>query len=94
MQIHIEYHGQSRSCAGCGTETIEIDDDADFRLVLATLAERHGDLMRNLLFDAQGNVSRTMLVFLGDEQVDWQQPPTLSDGACVTLLSPISGGCR
>ncbi len=94
MQIHIEYHGQSRSCTGCGTETIEIDGDADLRLVLETLAERHGDAMRSLLFDAQGNISRTMLVFLGDEQVDWQQPPTPTAGVCVTLLSPISGGCR
>ncbi len=94
MNIHIDYHGQSRSCAGCETETVEIDDDADLRLILATLAERHGDAMRSLLFDAHGDVSQTMLVFLGDEQVDWRQPTAPTDGARVTLLSPISGGCR
>ena len=30
--------------------------------------------------------------FVGDEQVDLSQPPALSDGERVTLLSPIAGG--
>ncbi|MBI2439745.1 MAG: MoaD/ThiS family protein, partial [Lentisphaerae bacterium] len=56
------------------------------------IAERHGPAMRELLFDREGQPAPSLLCFVGEEQVDWSQPPALSEGVRVMLLSPISGG--
>jgi len=92
MRIHVEYSAQLRVRAGCSAETLEVEEGAGLPQLLKAIAERHGDPMRDLLFGADGNVSRSILCFAADEQVDWQQPPSLADGARVTLMSPISGG--
>jgi len=92
MKIHVEYSAQLRLLAGCSAETLDIEEGACPRRLLETIAERHGDAVRELLLGHSGDVSRSILCFVADEQVDWQQPPALADGTRVTLMSPISGG--
>ena len=92
MIVHVEYAGQPRLCAGCASETVELEAGAGLESMLATLADRHGDAMRRLLLGADGRAARSLLCFAGDKQVDWANPPALREGARVTLLSPMSGG--
>ncbi len=92
MNIRMEYSALPRSRAGCASETVDIEDGAGLPELLEAVALRHGEAMRQLLFSEDGRLSRTILCFVDNEQADWAQPPSLGDGACVMLMSPISGG--
>ena len=92
MNIHVEYSAQSRLCAGCSEESFQIEEGAGLVDLLKAIAERHGAAMRDLLFYENGALSRSMLYFVDDEQADAQMPCLLTDGARVSLLSPVSGG--
>jgi hypothetical protein len=44
------------------------------------------------LFDAERRLHASILLFVGDAQVRWDQSFELSDRDVLTILSPISGG--
>ena len=92
MKIHLEYTAQLRVRAGCPEETLELPDDTSLSGLLEAAAERHAAPLREMLLDAEGHVGSTILCFVADEQVDWENPPSLNDGVRVSLMSPISGG--
>ena len=47
---------------------------------------------RDLIFDSGKNLQPSILLFVGDDQIQWHIPVTLQDRDVVTILSPISGG--
>lgn len=93
MRIEIEYVAQMRNAAG-GTEreTVDLPSDATLRDLLEDAAERHGERLTALLLDDAGKPRSSTLVFVGEEQVSWDNPPRLTDSANVTLLAPLAGG--
>lgn len=92
MKVTVEYAAQVKRAAGCAAETIELDSECSMQQLLAQVAARHNDSLHKLLFDPQGVLHPSILVFVGDEQVRWDQPIKLRDKDVVTILSPISGG--
>jgi molybdopterin converting factor small subunit len=91
MRVSVAYSGQARSAAGCATEAVELPAAATLRTLLAEIVSRHGDQMAALLeFKQRG--APAILVFVGEEQVAWDAPPSLTDGDEIMLVSPISGG--
>ncbi len=93
MQIEVEYVAQMRSAAGGVTrETVTLAPGATVRDLVAELATRHGDRLAGLLLAEDGEPRSSTLVFVGEEQVDWECPPKLADSAKVTFLAPLAGG--
>mgnify|MGYP002624460560 CR=1 FL=1 len=90
MQVTIRYMAQLKRAADTNSETLEVDDQSTVQSLLVRLTREHPDLERMLLND--GQLQPTILVFVGDDQVDDPQAQTLSEGDVVTLLSPIAGG--
>ena len=89
--LTIEYTAQLRRSAGVAGETIELRPGETLREVALRLAERHGDDLRRQLVNQDGTLERSVLVFVGDEQVtDYNAP--LKDGQTITFAAPISGG--
>ncbi|MDB5322782.1 MAG: hypothetical protein JWN40_4413 [Phycisphaerales bacterium] len=91
MKFKVTYSGQARSTAGCANEVVELPAAATLRELLAAIAARHGERMAALLNFKERNTP-AVLVFVSDEQVTWEAPPPLNDGAEIMLVSPISGG--
>ena len=92
-RIRVEYVAQMRAAAdGVDAETFEVEDDADLVALLRAAADRHGENLESLLFDESGAPRASSLVFVNGDQVDWSEPPSLQEGAVVTLLAPLAGG--
>lgn len=92
IHITLKYWGQIKQAAGVSSEMIELDDPVSIRSLLTALASRHGgDLARHLI-DDKGEVHPSLLVVIGDDQVDAKSDRELEDGQTVTLLPPIAGG--
>jgi molybdopterin converting factor small subunit len=89
MRITVRYLAQLKQAAGIATEVVTSDERTPHGLLLS-LIERHGDALRRLLLDADGEPTATILVFVNDRQVE--PGMELHDGDVVTLLSPIAGG--
>ncbi len=92
MRIQIEYVAQMRSMAGIDAETVELADGGTAQDVIRGIAQRHGGRLATLLLDENGDLRPSALVFTGDEQIQWDTPQTLVDGAKVTVLAPLAGG--
>ena len=92
MQVTVEYAAQVKQAAGVRTETVDIDDGCSAQDVVARVAESHGDPLKGLLLDGEGQLQRSILLFVRGEQVRWETPAPLNDRDVVTILSPISGG--
>jgi molybdopterin converting factor small subunit len=91
MKIAVRYLAQLKHAAGRAGEELDVEAPCTAGALLATLAERHGQPLRGMLLDAKGGVQPTILLFIGDEQVE--ATAELRDGDAVTLLTPIAGGC-
>jgi molybdopterin converting factor small subunit len=92
MKIRLEYVAQMKDAAGVPGELLELADAATVPDLLRAVAKAHGDRLAGLLLDPAGAPRATVLVFVGDDQVDADAPQPLRDGAVVTLMSPLAGG--
>ncbi len=92
MNVKVEYAAQVKRAAGVGSEEIECNSPCTVQQLVAQLADQHGDPLKNLLVDQDGNLQRSILLFIGDNQARWDDPAELNDRDTVTILSPISGG--
>jgi molybdopterin converting factor small subunit len=92
MRVTLHYETQLKRTVGIASETIEVPDGAGVSEIIRAAAEKHGDSVRAMLLDDQANVRRSVLIFVGDEQIGAGDTRDLIDGSTLTLMSPISGG--
>lgn len=92
MKIVIRYMAQLKQAAGLAQEMTEVTTGCRPREAVIETARRHGDPLRSLVLDANGQLQATILVFVGEEQVGPDDPVTLEEGDVVTVLSPVAGG--
>jgi molybdopterin converting factor small subunit len=92
MQITVEYAAQIKRAAGQAGETFECDSPCTVEDLLHCVADRHGEPLSNLLFDSNRRLHPSILLFVGDSQIRWDEPRQLQDRDVLTILSPISGG--
>ena len=92
MKITIEYSAQIRRTLGVSEETINLVDSQSLHDLISHLAEKHGQLFKDLILDVEGNLSRMILASVNSVQVQESTSVYLRDGDRVNLMSPISGG--
>ena len=92
MKITIEYSAQIRRTLGISEETIVLVDSQSLHDLILHLAEKHGQLLKDLILDVEGNLSRMILASVNSVQVQESTSVDLKNGDCVNLMSPISGG--
>jgi MoaD family protein len=92
MRVVIHYLAQVKQAAGAASETVEIDSGATVQELVRQLADRQGDSLRRLLFDSSNQLSASILLFAGDEQVRWETTRPLTDGDELSILAPMAGG--
>ena len=92
MRIAITYMAQMKAAAGTSSETVELGDGSTLGDLTAHLAAAHGHEFSRLLLTGEGVPRDTILIFAGDEHIEWDPARPLRDGEEVTILSPIAGG--
>ena len=92
MRITVEYAAQIKRAAGRASEALDLGEPSTVQDAVRQVSERHGEAMDSLLFAGAGRLHPSILLFVGDAQVRWDQPRELRDGDVLTILSPISGG--
>jgi MoaD family protein len=91
MKITVKYMAQVKQAAGAASEEIDLARSSiTVGELLGRLAEQHGEPLRRLLLEADGQVQPALLVFVGEEQADTQTG--LKDGDVVAVLTPMAGG--
>ena len=91
MKITVKYMAQVKQAAGASSEVVELAGPCSVGECIARLAERHGEPLRRLLLEADGQVQPALLLFVGEEQVE-PETAALVDGDVVTILAPMAGG--
>jgi molybdopterin converting factor small subunit len=89
MNVGVYYLAQLRHSAGCSTEQVALPGSCTVAELVEQLAQRHTGL-RNVLFDAEGRIQPTILIFRGEDRVGFTT--LLHDRDEVTLMTPIAGG--
>ena len=92
MKISVMYTAQLRNATGCSFEELEIPDSAAVADVLRRAEQEHGETLGRYLRDESGNLKKTILIFVNEDQVRPDDEDTLTPGDTVTLMSPIAGG--
>lgn len=92
MNVTVEYKTQVKVAAGVASEQVELSEPSSLKTVIHQLAEKHGDPLKNILLDSNGNLQPAILLFLGDRQLRWDESVKLGDGDTLTIFTPISGG--
>lgn len=92
MRIRLEYVAQIRDAAGVSGEAVDLPVAATVSDLFRVAAQTRGERLGSLLLDASGAPRATVLVFVGDNQVDAEAPEPLHEGDVVTLMSPLAGG--
>jgi molybdopterin converting factor small subunit len=91
MKVEVRYAAQVRHAAGRAAEVIELEGPCSAAELVARLALSRPAL-RGLLLGEGGGLQPSLLLFVGDEQVDPGGARPLRDGDVVTVLSPMAGG--
>ena len=92
MALTVQYTAQLKAVLGRAEETLEVSGDITGRQFLDLLSEKHGDDFRSYAMNDDGQLNPSLIVCLGDQQIDLSDETDLPDGSVVTLLSAISGG--
>lgn len=92
MQITVEYASQVKRAVGVASELFDVDAGAGVDDVLRLIGKRHGEAVRELLFDERQEVHPALLIFHEQARVPAGQQVALSDGDTITIMSAISGG--
>jgi len=92
MKITVEYAAQIKRVAGVAAEEFDVEPACSLRQLVEHIIGKHGDTLRSLLLDTDGQRQPSILVFVQDDQVRPGQDVVLKEGDVVTFLSPISGG--
>jgi hypothetical protein len=92
MKIAIRYLAQIKIATGRAGDELELSGPRPVREVVTWVAERFGEPLRRLLLTDGGDVQPTLLLFLGEDQVEPNHPAPRFDGEVLTILSPMAGG--
>ena len=93
MQVTVEYAAQIKRVAGVARDVIELDGPCEVAEIARRVAANRGEGLAEILLDENGQPRPSILVFLGNLQLRWDDTTTrVEDGLTITLLSPVSGG--
>lgn len=88
--VKVRLFHELRSAAGSGEITANADNVGE---LLRTLAERYGEMTKNVLFDREGRVREYAFIYINNtlqRPLDMSLP--LKDGDIVLVIPPVSGG--
>jgi molybdopterin converting factor small subunit len=92
MNVTIEYFAQARDAAGVVREVVELVAPCTVQGLIVRLAQERGGRLAALVLTADGRLSSSVLLAVGERQVPADQPLPLCDGDQVLVMPAVSGG--
>ncbi len=91
MKITVQYAAQARNVTGTATESLELPELSSVREVLLRVVQRHAGL-RGFMLTREGNPHPSLLLFVGEEQVQADEKRSMQAGEVLCILPPMAGG--
>jgi len=91
MILKVEFAAQLRAVFGAREREVEVPDGATLATLLDRLCSESDEAATRLRGD-EGELSRSVLVFLDEAQVLPGSDPVLVDGGRLLFTTPIAGG--
>jgi molybdopterin converting factor small subunit len=92
MLVTVEYTAQLKRAAGTAREQFKVSNSTSLLDLVDVIAALHSAELARILVSTDGTPQPTVIPFIDDNQIRWDDEDALHDGVTVTLLSPISGG--
>ena len=92
MKVNVHYTTQIKAAIDLAIEEVSLAEGATLADLVDQLIRQHGQPLRQLLLTEQDTLLPSIMLCVGDEQVDFGRLEPLCDGDQITLLSAISGG--
>jgi molybdopterin converting factor small subunit len=92
ITIKLRFTAQLKDIVGKGMDTVSVNEKEKLQDVLKNLVNNYGADFGNILFDENGAYRHSNLIVINQNQVDYKENISITDGMEITLMSPISGG--
>ena len=92
MNGKIQCFAQLARAAGASDHSQELDEGATAQDALRAFAGSTTAEARALLFNEEGELQPTILLFLDEEPVLWSEAKAAKDGSALFVATPIAGG--
>jgi len=95
LRVRIKYFASAREIAGLREETLEIEDSATVMDLLRALVNKHGDALKEYVFDPKTKDPRTHLQFLlNGRAIHMLQgfDTSLTNDCTLSIMPPVAGG--
>jgi len=95
MKVKVQYFAAVRELVGLREEILELPDLSNVGILLGELVRRHGERLREYLFDTKtGNLRQSIQFLIGDKPVlgAGAASTILPDGVVFAIIPPVGGG--
>lgn len=95
MKVDVQFFAAVRELVGLREETLELPNGSTVKNLLDVLVERHGQSLRNYIYDPKSDeLRRSLQVLVGDKPTSALNGLTteLTDGCVLAIIPPVGGG--
>ena len=95
MKVNVHFFAAARELVGLREETLELPGGGTVRNLLDLLVEKHGQGLRNYLYDSKGvELRRSLQILVGDKPTSVLNglETVLTDGCVLAIIPPVGGG--
>ena len=95
MKVNVQFFAAVRELVGLREETLELPNGSTVKNLLDVLVERHGQSLRNYIYDPKSDeLRRSLQVLVGDKPTSALNGLTteLTDGCVLAIIPPVGGG--
>ena len=95
MKVDVQFFAAVRELVGLREETLELPNGSTVKNLLDVLVERHGQSLRNYIYDPKSDeLRRSLQVLVGDKPTSALNglSTELTDGCVLAIIPPVGGG--
>jgi len=95
LKVNVQFFAAVRELVGLREETLELPNGSTVKNLLDLLVERHGQSLRNYIYDPKSDeLRRSFQVLVGDKPTSALNglSTELTDGCVLAIIPPVGGG--
>ena len=95
MKVNVQFFAGVRELVGLREETLELPEGGTVRNLLDLLVEKHGQGLRDYVYDPKSDeLRRSLQILVGDKPTSVLNglSTVLTDGCVLAIIPPVGGG--
>jgi len=95
LKVNVQFFAAVRELVGLREETLELPNGGTVKNLLDLLVERHGQSLRNYIYDPKSDeLRRSLQILVGDKPTSALNglSTELTDGCVLAIIPPVGGG--